>query len=65
MKQPREFDGGGNCPICRKTFKSDDCPHSWGDAERRITDQRFQSAVAKEVRRQLARQGGHAQCQQQ
>lgn len=24
-----EFDRFGKCPICRKVFKSNDCPHSF------------------------------------
>lgn len=48
---------GDKCPICKKEFKSDACPHYYGEAEEAFKAKKTADLVAKEVRRQLIKHG--------
>lgn len=48
-KKPITFDRYGKCPICRKSFKSDGCPHDYGYVMRVVdaANNPFRHDVAK------------------
>ena len=43
------FDRKGKCPICKKQFQSDDCPHSWDYVHRvlQAANSNFEKDVAR------------------
>jgi hypothetical protein len=43
--------GGYLCPRCDRDFRSDACPHDWGDVASYNLDRRIREIVREEVKR--------------
>ena len=44
------FDASGKCPICGHGFKSDNCPHSFGQAQERLHQNKENKRIEKLVK---------------
>lgn len=58
LEKQRNWDSGGNCPICGygRSFKDDDCPHSINDVHFYLQD-KVTRAYIKEVVKEYIRDG--------
>ena len=48
-KKKEQWSTGQNCPICKKLFKSENCPHSVSEALARIEENKIKEIVFKTI----------------
>lgn len=48
---------GDRCPICGKDFKSDECPHSYGDVAKREQQSDLDKRINKLIDARLEKYG--------
>lgn len=46
---------GWLCPLCKKEFASEACPHSWTDVRKRAEEDRVRAIVQDELERRARR----------
>ena len=49
----KQWDSDDLCPICKKEFKSDNCPHSIVEAEQRFNDNQLKLKIQKILKSEL------------
>lgn len=46
-----DFDRKGKCPICKKLFQSEDCPHSWSYINRVLDAAKTETNFERDIKR--------------
>lgn len=46
---------GSNCPICKKEFRSDNCPHTVEQAENKLNNNIMREIVMETIAKQKAK----------